>query len=61
MTLVKIDKKNWAGGLTAAADAYRLYAPVKEKDYHQFKALADHLRLSRVAGSAAAEAFVEAL
>ena len=39
MTLVKIDKKNWAEGLKAAADAYRLYGPVKEKDYHQFKAL----------------------
>jgi ferredoxin len=39
MTFVKIDKKQWAEGLTAAADAYRLYAPVKEKDYHQFKAL----------------------
>jgi sulfhydrogenase subunit beta (sulfur reductase) len=39
MTLVKIDKSNWVGGLTAAADAYRLYGPVKEKDYHQFKAL----------------------
>ncbi len=39
MTLVKIDKKNWSEGLTAAAEAYRLFAPVKEKDYHQFKAL----------------------
>lgn len=39
MTLVKIDKKNWAGGLTAAADAYRLFGPVKEKGSHQFKAL----------------------
>jgi sulfhydrogenase subunit beta (sulfur reductase) len=39
MTLVKIDKKSWAEGLTAAADTYRLFGPVKEKDYHQFKAL----------------------
>ena len=39
MTLVKIEKKNWAEGLTAAADAYRLFGPVKEKDYHQFKEL----------------------
>ena len=39
MTLVTIDKKNWADGLTAAADAYRLFGPAKEKDYHQFKAL----------------------
>jgi ferredoxin len=39
MTLVAIDKKNWAEGLTAAADSYRLLGPVKEKDGHQFKAL----------------------
>ena len=39
MTLVRIDKKKWAEGLKAAADAYRLFGPVKEKDYHQFKAL----------------------
>jgi ferredoxin len=39
MTLVTIDKKNWAEGLTAAADVYRLFGPVREKDYHQFKAL----------------------
>jgi sulfhydrogenase subunit beta (sulfur reductase) len=39
MTLVTIDKKNWAEGLTAAADSYRLFGPVKEKDYHQFKEL----------------------
>ena len=39
MTLVKIDKNKWTDGLTAAADTYRLFGPVKEKDYHQFKAL----------------------
>jgi sulfhydrogenase subunit beta (sulfur reductase) len=39
MTMVKIDKKDWAAGLTAAAEAYRLFGPVKEKDYHQFKEL----------------------
>ena len=39
MTLVKIDKKDWAEGLATAADAYRLFGPAKEKDYHQFKAL----------------------
>ena len=39
MTLVKIDKQDWAEGLAAAAEAYRLYGPVKQKDYHQFKAL----------------------
>jgi sulfhydrogenase subunit beta (sulfur reductase) len=39
MTLVTIDKQHWTQGLTAAADHYRLFGPVKEKDYHQFKAL----------------------
>ncbi len=39
MTIVRIDKKKWADGLTAAADAYRLFGPVKEKDCHAFKAL----------------------
>ena len=39
MKLVKIDKKKWSAGLTAAADTYRLFGPVKEKDYHQFKEL----------------------
>jgi ferredoxin len=39
MTLVIIDKKSWAEGLTAAADGYRLFGPVKEKAYHHFKAL----------------------
>jgi ferredoxin len=39
MTLVKIDKKNWANGLTTAAGTYHLFGPVKEMDYHQFKAL----------------------
>jgi len=39
MTLVAIDKKSWAEGLTAAADSYRLFGPVREKDCHQFKAL----------------------
>ncbi len=40
MTLVTIDKKEWANGLTAAADSYRLFGPAKEKDWHQFKELA---------------------
>jgi sulfhydrogenase subunit beta (sulfur reductase) len=39
MTLVTIDKQHWAQGLTAAADRYRLFGPVKEKDDHQFKPL----------------------
>jgi len=39
MTLLTIDKKNWAEGLAAAADSYRLFGPVKEEDCHQFKPL----------------------
>lgn len=39
MTLVTIDKKSWSEGLTAAADAYRLFGPVRNKDGHQFKEL----------------------
>jgi ferredoxin len=39
MTLVTIDKKEWAKGLAAAADTYRLFGPVKERDWHQFKEL----------------------
>ena len=39
MTLLTIDKQNWTKGLAAAADRYRLFGPVKEKDCHQFKAL----------------------
>ena len=39
MTLLTIDKKDWTKGLTAAADQYQLFGPVKDKDQHQFKAL----------------------
>ncbi|MCG6911632.1 MAG: 4Fe-4S dicluster domain-containing protein [Deltaproteobacteria bacterium] len=40
MKLVKIDKKQWANGLEDLRNSYRLFGPVKEKDYHSFKALA---------------------
>ena len=39
MKLLKIDKKQWARGLEALQAAYRLFGPVKAKDYHGFKAL----------------------
>jgi ferredoxin len=39
MTLVTINKEEWAGGLAAAADFYRLFGPVKKKEYHQFEEL----------------------
>lgn len=39
MKLLKIDKATWAQGLESAAQKYRLFGPVKEKDVHEFKAL----------------------
>ena len=41
MTLVKIDKEQWANGLDALRKAYRLFGPAKEKDFHSFKPLDD--------------------
>jgi len=41
MKIIKIDKKSWTGGLEKAAKAYRLYGPVKEKEFHSFKPLQD--------------------
>lgn len=39
MTLVKIDKKQWAQGLATLQKSYRLFGPSKEKDYYNYKAL----------------------
>jgi len=39
MTLVKIDKKQWAKGLEALQKAYHLFGPAKEKDYYSFTSL----------------------
>jgi hypothetical protein len=39
MTFVKIDKNAWEGGLARLAAAYRLFGPVKEGNFHEFKAL----------------------
>jgi sulfhydrogenase subunit beta (sulfur reductase) len=39
MKIVQIDKKNWEAGLKKAAGTYRLYGPVKEGDFHNFKQL----------------------
>jgi ferredoxin len=39
MTIIKIEKTGWAGGLAKAAAAYRLIGPVKEKEFHSFKEL----------------------
>lgn len=34
-----IDKKNWTGGLDQLRKSYRLFAPVKEGQYHEFALL----------------------
>ncbi len=39
MKIVKIDKDNWAEGLKQLAESYRLFGPVKESDFHNFKQL----------------------
>jgi sulfhydrogenase subunit beta (sulfur reductase) len=39
MKIIKIDKRQWASGLNQAATAYRLFGPVKEKEFHSFKPL----------------------
>ena len=39
MTLVIIDKKQWAKGLGALQKAFHLFGPAKEKDYYSFKSL----------------------
>ena len=41
MKIVQIDKKSWAEGLKKAAKAYRLFGPVKEKDFHNFEELVE--------------------
>jgi sulfhydrogenase subunit beta (sulfur reductase) len=40
MTVIKIDKAEWTKGLDALRGAFRLFGPVKEKEYTNFKALA---------------------
>jgi len=39
MTLVKIDKQQWANGLETLQNAFRLFGPATEKDYYSFKSL----------------------
>ena len=40
MKIVRIEKAKWADGLAGLSDAYRLFGPVKEDEFHNFKALA---------------------
>jgi ferredoxin len=39
MKYIKIDKKKWASGIDALTKSYRLYGPVKEEAFHNFKEL----------------------
>jgi sulfhydrogenase subunit beta (sulfur reductase) len=39
MKIIKIDKNGWAAGLEKLHSAYRLLAPVKEKEFHVFREL----------------------
>jgi sulfhydrogenase subunit beta (sulfur reductase) len=39
MKIVQIDKKSWEAGFKKAAETYRLFGPVKEGDFHNFKKL----------------------
>ena len=40
MKVIQIDKEKWADGLNKAAESYRLFGPVKEEEFHNFKELA---------------------
>lgn len=39
MKVIRIDKKDWAGGVTKAQGAYRLTGPVKNGKFHEFREL----------------------
>ena len=39
MKIVQISKENWADGLAKLSETYRLFGPVKEDDFHNFKQL----------------------
>jgi len=39
MQVIKIDKKDWAGGLERLYDSFRLFGPVKQDEFHIFKEL----------------------
>jgi len=40
MKVIKIDKGEWTKGLDALRESFRLFGPVKEKDFYNFKELA---------------------
>jgi sulfhydrogenase subunit beta (sulfur reductase) len=39
MKIVQINKENWADGLKQLSKSYRLFGPVQEDDFHNFKEL----------------------
>jgi len=39
MKVIKIDKQQWATGIKSLKNSYQLYAPVKEKNYYNFRKL----------------------
>ena len=39
MKIVNIEKEKWEDGLAALSDAYQLFGPVKEAEFHNFKEL----------------------
>ncbi len=39
MRLIRIDKEEWAGGLERLDESFRLFGPVKQDKYHNFKKL----------------------
>jgi len=40
MKIIQIEKANWESGLDKLTESYRLFAPVKEAEFHNFKELA---------------------
>jgi hypothetical protein len=40
MKIFSISKDDWSNGLALLADAYRLFGPLKEDKFHNFKELA---------------------
>lgn len=44
MKIIKIEKNQWTAGLDQSARTYRLWGPVKEKEFHTFKPLGGGVR-----------------
>jgi ferredoxin len=44
MKIIQIEKSQWGSGLEQASKVFRLFGPVKEKEFHSFKPLANGLQ-----------------